>query len=189
MAAPIILAAICLRSAAFDVAAIAIFVYAMISDVLDGHLARANKQTSAVGSLLDPLADSILFGSLFAGFVYCGWMPIWMFCLVIFREILMHGALRPHLLSAGIVLAAGTAGKIKTVAQFAVGMYILCAMAAVRRMPDYLGPIEKTLRDIAWGLLSAVVAMSIVSMYKYLWDARKLTAVPASRRGAGELPS
>ncbi|MCX7806839.1 MAG: hypothetical protein N3A38_16880, partial [Planctomycetota bacterium] len=92
-------------------------------------------------------------------------------------EILMHGVLRPHLLSIGVVLAAGTGGKIKTVFQFAVGMYVLCAMAAVRGLPEWFLPIGDTLRDIAWWLLAAVVIASIGSMYKYLWNVRKLTAV------------
>jgi CDP-diacylglycerol--glycerol-3-phosphate 3-phosphatidyltransferase len=187
-AAPILLAAMNLRSTAADAAAILLFAYALASDVLDGRLARARGETSALGSLLDPLADSILFISLFAGFVDAGWMPLWLFCLVPYREVLMHGVLRPHLLSSGIVLAARRGGKLKTVAQAAIGMFVLCSIAAVRAWPAEFEPMQDGLKKTAYWLLLLAVLVSLGSMYKYLLDVWPRPARAPLKTGS-EMPS
>jgi cardiolipin synthase len=83
--------------------AIAIFLLAVISDVVDGYIARVKKERTKVGSLLDPLADkfflSIAFLTLYIVDNFSGGIriPLWVVLIVISRDIIM-------LLGAAIIL-------------------------------------------------------------------------------------
>ena len=77
-------------------AAIAVFLIASISDALDGYLARHWTQRSALGALLDPIADKLL---LLASLVTLGLIPldhlrpfpIWFPAIIISRDALLLG--------------------------------------------------------------------------------------------------
>jgi len=67
-------------------AALAVFVGAMITDWLDGIAARVLKQFTAIGAILDPIADKLLGVSALVLLCLTGRLPMWMLWLVLFRE-------------------------------------------------------------------------------------------------------
>lgn len=96
--------------------ATAVFCVAMATDFFDGKLARRHGRTSALGSLLDPIADKVLVLATLVMLVGLGVDPAWMVALIVVREVLITG-LRQAAIERGVVLAARDLGKLKTWAQ------------------------------------------------------------------------
>ena len=106
-----------------------VFIIAAVSDVWDGYLARSRNQVSDLGKLLDPIADKLL---LFATLIPIYWisrqrhdlydiplwgsMPLWVLILLIGRELAMTW-FRTWAARRGVVIAATSEGKLKTVLQ------------------------------------------------------------------------
>ena len=67
--------------------AMIIFALAGISDVVDGGLARYFKQKTRFGSIMDPAADKILMLSTYLTLGFTGFIPMWVSCLVILRDL------------------------------------------------------------------------------------------------------
>ncbi len=93
-----------------------VFALAMATDWLDGRLARRWDRTSALGSLLDPVADKVLVLSVLIVLIGAGVFPAWMVAAIVVRELLVSG-LRLAALERGVVLHARDLGKLKTWAQ------------------------------------------------------------------------
>ncbi len=96
-----------------DYVALAIFIIASLTDLLDGKIARARNLVTDFGKFADPLADKILVVSAMLWFVEQGRMPAWMLAVVITREFAVSG-LRMLAADKGVVIAAGWSGKVKT---------------------------------------------------------------------------
>ena len=88
----------------------------MATDQVDGWLARRRDQTSALGSLLDPIADKVLVLAALVMLVDEGVAPAWMVAAIVAREFLISG-LRLAAIERGVVIAARDLGKLKTWAQ------------------------------------------------------------------------
>ncbi|MBM3734522.1 MAG: CDP-diacylglycerol--glycerol-3-phosphate 3-phosphatidyltransferase [Acidobacteria bacterium] len=101
-----------------DMLALAIFLAAAATDLLDGYLARRWGQITTVGTLLDPIADKLLVSAALISLVQVHLMPGWMAILIIGREFAISG-LRSIAASAGYTIAASDLGKTKMVAQVA----------------------------------------------------------------------
>jgi cardiolipin synthase len=115
-------------------AAIVVFLVAAISDGLDGYVARRYNQRSALGVILDPIADK---GLLLSGVITLsisnwsdidpgyGKFPVWFPVLVITRDaVILVGATVLHLLNGKVRLSPSWTGKVATVLQ-------MCAIAWV----------------------------------------------------------
>ena len=89
---------------------------AMATDWLDGRIARRRGHTSALGSLLDPIADKILVLAVLVVLIDAGIFPGWMVAAIVVREFLVSG-LRLAAVERGIVLHARDLGKLKTWSQ------------------------------------------------------------------------
>ncbi len=134
--------------------ATAVFVVAMATDQIDGWLARRWNQTSAFGSLLDPIADKVLVMSALVMLVAQETAPAWMVAAIIARELLVSG-LRLAAIERGIVIAARDLGKLKTWAQaVAVGVGGLAAAGAWSN-------------DVAWWVLLVAVVLTLISGLDY----------------------
>lgn len=96
--------------------ATALFCVAMATDWFDGRLARRSGRTSALGTLLDPVADKLLVLSVLIVLVDQGVFAGWMVALIVARELLVSG-LRLAAIERGVVLEARDLGKLKTWAQ------------------------------------------------------------------------
>lgn len=123
-----------------------IFVIAMATDQVDGWLARRRGMSSALGKLLDPVADKVLVLAALVMLVGEGVVPAWMVALIVVREILVSG-LRLAALERGVVLGARDLGRLKTWAQAVAAA--VAGYAAAGAWSD----------DVAWwAMLLAVVA-------------------------------
>jgi CDP-diacylglycerol--glycerol-3-phosphate 3-phosphatidyltransferase len=110
-----------------EITASLLFVFASITDGLDGYLARKRGQITTMGMLLDPLADKIMVtGALVALVSYNPEiLKVWVAVVIISREFLISG-LRSIASSEGFTIQASDLGKLKTVVQiFAVVSTIL----------------------------------------------------------------
>lgn len=93
-----------------------IFSLASITDLLDGYIARQQKSETAIGKLLDPLADKLLITSAMIMLISLARIPAWIVVLIVGREMAVTG-LRGIASAQGIVIAASKWGKMKTVFQ------------------------------------------------------------------------
>ena len=92
------------------------FSIASLTDLLDGYIARQQKSETAVGKLLDPLADKLLINSAFIMLIPLGRIPAWVVVLIVGREVAVTG-LRGIASVEGLVIAASRWGKAKTIFQ------------------------------------------------------------------------
>lgn len=152
------------------VAALALFVVAGISDGLDGYLARTLNMKSALGAVLDPIADKLLMMSSYVMLSIPSYparvhIPLGVTMLVLSRDILMLlVALLVILTTAIKEFPATFVGKTNTVVQILAVLAVLCA--DVWRLP----------MPFVWVPFGAVAASTIVSGFHY--------AVLVSRRVA-----
>jgi CDP-diacylglycerol--glycerol-3-phosphate 3-phosphatidyltransferase len=134
--------------------ALAIFLVAAATDLLDGYLARRWGQITTVGTLLDPIADKLLISAALVSLVDIHRVPAWMVILIIGREFAVSG-LRSIAAAAGSTIEASELGKTKMVAQVAA---IALVIAGIR------WPQLNTLAMIA---MWAVVLFALVSAADY----------------------
>lgn len=107
-----------------QIAAIAIFTIASLTDFIDGRLARKNKQVTDLGAFLDPLADKMLINLTFLALVALNLMPLWMFAVVLIRDFAVDG-MRMMIAKKGTVVSASIFGKLKTAVQMITVISIL----------------------------------------------------------------
>ena len=74
-------------------AALAVFVGAMITDMLDGIAARALKQFTRIGAILDPLADKLIGLTALGLLCWSRRLPMWLLALLVFREVCIFSAI------------------------------------------------------------------------------------------------
>ena len=95
-----------------------------LSDLLDGHIARHFNQSSRIGKLLDPMADSISRFSIFLTFFKVGIMPFWMVFVFFVRDMSI-AYYRSFSAAEGLVVGARSSGKVKALTQ-AFGSMLIC---------------------------------------------------------------
>src|SRR5437773_7683101 len=96
--------------------ALAIFLVAAATDLLDGYLARRWGQVTTIGTLLDPIADKLLISAALISLVQVNAVPGWMVILIVGREFAISG-LRSIAAAEGYTIKASDLGKTKMVAQ------------------------------------------------------------------------
>lgn len=106
--------------------ALAIFVIASLTDLLDGKIARKYNLITNFGKFMDPLADKLLVCSALIGLSSLNVIPAWITIIIIAREFIISG-FRLIAAEKGIVIAASMWGKWKTTFQ----MIMLCAQMIV----------------------------------------------------------
>lgn len=146
-------------------AALAVFVAAMITDRLDGQLARSRGLITDFGKLADPVADKALTGMAFIGCSIVGWLSWWVTVIVLVREIGIT-VLR-FVIARHRVMPAGRGGKVKTTLQaVALAMFV--------------APLGGLWYAIAVVFMAAAVAVTVGTGVDYLLQARRLVAEPRS---------
>ncbi|MDD2568439.1 MAG: CDP-diacylglycerol--glycerol-3-phosphate 3-phosphatidyltransferase [Clostridia bacterium] len=99
-----------------DLFALIIFLAAACTDGIDGYIARSRNQITTFGKFIDPLADKLLMMAAFVALVANGRAAAWIVIVILAREFAVTG-LRTLAVKEGIVIAASSLGKIKTVTQ------------------------------------------------------------------------
>ena len=84
------------RNAAYRLVAFGVFLVAMLTDRVDGHLARKRGQVTSFGMIADPIADKALLGMAFVGLSLLGEVPWWVTVLVLGREIAVTAGALPR---------------------------------------------------------------------------------------------
>ena len=90
-----------------------LFIIASLSDLIDGRLARSRKEVTDTGKMLDSIADKVLVNSVLVIFSANGFINPLVAVIYIFRDEVVN-ALRMHAAKNGVIVPAGTFGKIKT---------------------------------------------------------------------------
>jgi len=170
-----------------------VFIFAAITDVVDGYLARSRNMVTDLGKLLDPIADKLL---LFATLIPIYWIsrtrhdlydipvwgsiPLWVCILLIGREIAMT-LFRWWAKRRGIVIAAGAGGKLKATFQsIFIGATILWFTFRDARKP--LGwernPIADYWNEFHGGFVAVTLfiatTLTIWSFISYIYQYRAL---------------
>lgn len=134
----------------------AVFGAAMLTDQVDGWLARRSGTSTELGKILDPVADKVLVMA--ALIVLVPVVPAWMVAVIVAREFVVSG-LRLAALERGVVVAARDLSKLKTWGQsVAAGLAGLAAGGAIST-------------DIAWWALLAALVLTVLSGLEYAWHA------------------
>lgn len=147
--------------------AVATVVYALaiLTDYLDGILARRSGKVTAFGKLMDSVADKALISTMFFALVAEGSMAAWMAAVMVVREFAVTG-LRMVALEAEEVIAANRWGKAKMVSQ-SVAVFILL-----------LGYFQVGY----WAMLVATL-LTLLSGWSYLKDTPRILAATAGQEG------
>ncbi|MDR7869956.1 MAG: CDP-diacylglycerol--glycerol-3-phosphate 3-phosphatidyltransferase [Tissierellaceae bacterium] len=101
-----------------------IFIFASLTDTLDGYLARSRNLVTNFGKFVDPLADKVLVSAALISLVDMGKIPGWIVVIIIAREFTITG-FRVLAASDGITIAASPLGKFKTITQLLAVILIL----------------------------------------------------------------
>jgi len=141
------------------IAAFAVFAVAVITDRLDGSLARSYGMVTEFGKLADPIADKMLVGAALVGLSMLGDLPWWVTVVILTREIGVT-LLRLAVLRRGVI-PASRGGKLKTLVQaVAIGLFIL----PLHNWP----PIWSTL---AWWVMGAAIVLTVITGLEYVFSA------------------
>lgn len=140
--------------AARDLFALAIFLAAAATDLLDGYLARRWGQVTTVGTLLDPIADKLLISAALISLVDTHSTPAWIVIVIIGREFAVSG-LRSIAAASGYTIRASELGKTKMIAQVAA----ISLVIAGKRWP--------ILGEFSLAAMWAVMLFGIVSAADY----------------------
>lgn len=106
--------------------ALILFAVAGVSDALDGFLAKHFHWESRLGSILDPIADKLLLVASFATLSWLGLLPLWLFCLVIARDvIIVTGGLAYHYYVGKFDLTPLWSSKINTALQIILVLLVI----------------------------------------------------------------
>ena len=146
--------------------ALAIFIIASFTDMLDGQIARKRNLVTNLGKFLDPIADKLLTTTLLIMLVADGTIPhpwgVIVLTLIISREF-MVSAIRMMAASRGTVLAADIWGKLKTVVQM-VALPICILLSYIYtcgfNVPGWLVLSAQILSYVSIGLATLLTIMS-----------------------------
>ena len=108
----------------------AVFGAAAFTDYLDGHIARKQGIVTDFGKFIDPVADKLLNLSAMIMLIHLGLLPAWMVIVILARELCVDG-LRMVAVGNGQVIAAGQLGKIKTVSQIVLILWLMLTRLSV----------------------------------------------------------
>ncbi len=134
----------------------AVFLVAILTDSLDGHLARKHNLITRFGKLADPIADKALTGMAFIGLSVLELLPWWVTVVILVREVGVT-LLRFWVIRHGVI-AASRGGKAKTVLQsVAIVAYIL--------------PLSGVAASGRWWVMAAAVVVTVVTGFDYVYRA------------------
>ncbi|BBX17307.1 CDP-diacylglycerol--glycerol-3-phosphate 3-phosphatidyltransferase [Mycolicibacterium duvalii] len=143
---------------AWRVTAFVVFVTAVVTDHLDGALARSYGMVTEFGALADPLADKALIGAALIGLSMLGDLPWWVTAVILVRELGVT-ALRFVVLRRGVI-PASRGGKLKTLVQaVAIGLFVL--------------PLSGAWLTGAWVIMLVAVVLTVLTGVDYFVSARR----------------
>ena len=140
-----------------DYIALAIFIIASLTDLVDGKIARKYNMVTNFGKFMDPLADKLLVSAAMIALVDMGRIPAWIVIIIISREFIISG-FRLIASDNHVVIAASYWGKFKTTFQ----MVMVCLMIA------NLGTKYEWMRILTDCIMWIALALTVISLIDYL---------------------
>ncbi|MFW0110277.1 CDP-diacylglycerol--glycerol-3-phosphate 3-phosphatidyltransferase [Rothia sp. P13129] len=150
--------------------AVAIFALAMLTDWLDGYIARSQNLITNFGKIADPIADKLLTGAAFIGFSLLGELWWWVTVVILLREWGIT-LMRFFVIRYG-VMAAGKGGKLKTVLQTIAVILMLLPLGLLgfwALLPGYV-------------VLAAATVLTVTTGVEYVRHALELRRTARRRR-------
>ena len=139
--------------------ATAIFIISSLTDALDGHIARKHNLITNFGKFMDPLADKLLVTSTMIALISMedAIVPLkaWVVIIIIAREFFMTG-FRTIAMEKNVVIAAGNSGKLKTIFQMFMIIFLLLNINNI------------IFTYISYGLIAISVFLTIYSLIEYV---------------------
>ncbi len=132
--------------------AVGFFSLGVLSDILDGFIARRNNVVTTYGKIMDPLADKILVIGILIAMINILSIPYWAVIVIVAREFAVTG-LRIIAADDDIIIPANKWGKLKTSSQFATIVLLMLGY-------QELGVI----------FLYVAVVLTVISGYVYFYD-------------------
>ncbi len=145
-------------------AALWLFVFASVTDILDGLIARLAKQQTKLGRFLDPIADKLLLVTSYVTFAYYGWVPVWLTVGILLRDVTVVAALVTfYLVHKFVFIRPSILGKTAIAMQM-----VLCALVLLRlnygsRIPE---PVVFVWLTAAFTVVSALHYLYLGFTYK-----------------------
>ena len=166
-ATPVVVALLLLPFPGAGLLGFAVYTAAATTDYLDGRIARARAEVSALGVFLDLTADKVLVAGVLIAMVEVDLLPTWIVATLLIRELVVQGV-RQVAASASVVIAARRLGKWKAFAtNVAIGVLLLAFDAETG------GPVGKlvdagTIHPIGFCLALLATALAVISGVAYL---------------------
>lgn len=140
-----------------DYIALAVFIIASLTDLIDGKIARKYNLVTNFGKFMDPLADKLLVCAAMICLVEMGRIPAWVVIIIISREFIISG-FRLVASDKGVVIAANYWGKFKTTFQMIMVCLMIANISAISLLTDI----------IMW----IALALTVISLIDYVWANR-----------------
>ncbi len=142
----------------YNLTAAVVFLAAVLTDWLDGRIARSTRQVTTLGKLLDPIADKLLISASLISLVQVGRAPAWLVVLIVGRDLAITG-LRGIAASQNVIIQASDFGKATMIAEvIAVALLILS-----------WSPVFVPLGQAALGVAALLSVISGVLYFQKFW--------------------
>ncbi len=151
---------VALMLSGYDLWAVAVFIIASLTDLLDGKIARKYNLITDFGKFMDPLADKLLVCAAMICLVEMGRLPAWMVIVIISREFIISG-FRLVASDNGVVIAASYWGKFKTTFQMLMIIVLILNLGGIF---DTIGLV------LTW----VALILTVVSLVDYLVKNRQV---------------
>lgn len=152
-----------------DLWAAIVFALASVTDAMDGYLARTRNAITTFGKLMDPIADKLLIIAALVALVSLDRLAAWVAMVIIARELTVT-VTRMQATQHGVVIAANSWGKAKTITQVAAIFFLI---AVGEPSPAWVD-----------GLVYGMVGITIVSGIDYFFGLRRVLREAEERREA-----
>ena len=153
-------------------AALVVFVVAACTDLYDGKIARERGIVTDWGKIWDPIADKALTLGAFVVLSIAGLVPWWFTVVVAARELGITW-MRSRLLKRGIVVAANSGGKAKTVSQMFLIVFLVFPWDSVWGVSNALFDVTG-LAVVRWVLIAIALFLTVWSGLQYVVATAKM---------------
>jgi CDP-diacylglycerol--glycerol-3-phosphate 3-phosphatidyltransferase len=159
--------------------ATALFVLAIATDGVDGHLARGRNLITNVGIILDPIADKLLVGGALVSLSILGDLWWWVTIVILVRElgitIFRFVVIRQR------VIPASKGGKLKTVFQsIAISLFLAPLQALFANVFNAPSGVIVGIDWFDWVVMGIALVLTVYSGIDYLWQFSKLRKTEAT---------
>lgn len=145
-----------------DYIALAVFIVASLTDLIDGKIARKYNLVTNFGKFMDPLADKLLVCAALICLVDMSRIPAWIVIIIMSREFIISG-FRLVASDKGVVIAANYWGKFKTTFQ----MIMICLM--IVNNGSFLAKYTAALQIVTDIVMWIALALTVISLVDYVW--------------------